>query len=564
MTQYGYGNVDEILKFLNAILTNETRQINAKQIKYKGPLNNSNIIWPLNNKQQEVINAAKTKIVSFAVPEIYELLSKSEFFNKIWLPEISKMKIYQADNKPHPEFAREQIEKKTGQYYTNEQQIAMKKETFYDKSHAELWAWWEHKNKKLTSILSEDDGPNKKKSIFNFPLNYKDTANPNDMSILDIIKTAFINILSKIINSYIKYGKKMPETTYIYENKVLTFFVNALDSLFITNKETVTYDDLYRLISYYHSWDKCRLDFKDCKPDDDYMRSYYFAKNDFPKNILILPMSGGLNYYKTVKFFNIPVIILSIVGAMGHFGHFSAQDNMIHDYTHMIYYTMFSGFNIESFYKEKNFFEEYEKLQETIADNKLKTVLNYLVFGLIHEASGSLYYNTCNLNTLIDENYTISSNTSNVSIYFRYVVSMTYLIAKNIDNISDLFESIKKIKIKPSNYTEEINVFKEYDGKLYILGNDQHIEYVDVELFKKSFIILDNLMDTTNIYKLIDINKQDEKKTKRTPIKNTQSLRNMMDDLMNEMESMEAETNDYIDKVTLSANTITKIKFINY
>jgi hypothetical protein len=480
------------------------------------------------------------------------MINESQFYNNIYLPEINKMAKPTTDNKVHREFASNQI-KKLGQYYTEEKQISMKLEAFYDKPVEELWAWWEDKNKQLLEFkdnLSDDDKIKDKDYLNDYSFDCKKITTDNAMmkfpidtitsgeSILDVIKITFINGLSRLINSYIKYGKKTkivgidnkPEDyqkSYEYELNYLAYLLVSLDDLFFDSLKTGrTYGKMYQSIIDYFEWFNIRNeDFEKegkGKPVptsiNDVCKKFNYMSN---ANFFIIPASMGLNYYKTIKLYSIPVVIPSIVNTIGHDAFMNPETNFNHDFTHMI---GLKYMKLDDFLPFKNFYIAYEQINNSkhtdinYTKDELK-YLNYILFSIMHESGSAVVYlkvfnelkNNVKYDIFIKHNNIFSSfSTPN---YIYQIIILTYMfmypdgklggnsyIDSNIftQKIYDYAEN-KKTLINPDNKENFEPVIK--DGDTYkIIGNPIHVDYVDVELFKKIFRDLYKLFTDLGYY----------------------------------------------------------------
>ena len=386
------------LDFIRAKLTNEEhREPISKTIKYKKLLAENYSEFPATNEEKtKVSESLKANKRTLTVTKIFEILQASSFFKTEYLPVLDTMSkvdketgaripTFKAENKAHPEFVEYQI-KKPDQYFTQDEQIAMKKETFYEYSVDELWAWWDDKFKHFMELKTSG------KTMLDFPLNYSGYG----PSILEIIKITFGNALSKIINSYIKYGTTT-QTKFVEPQK-LDKFLKLLDALFDpTMNNMQTYRDLILVLEEYIKFWQIRLNTyrKNTKfTDENLLNAVHRLFNDFmTNNYFIIPFSNPLAYYKTIKAYTIPVVYFSITNTLGHYSFLRPDDNIIHDlYAHGGWprkNNLLENDNTTKFKKSKIFFEEYEKLQIKL-DKQLLEYLNYFVFSKLHE--GDIYF----------------------------------------------------------------------------------------------------------------------------------------------------------------------------
>lgn len=585
-----HGGANPILDVLEKLLTIDDRKLTPKQITYKNPLINKEVTWPeTNNALKKIKNTyIQSYITSFNVSEVYTLLTdeKQYFFNTIYLPELSKMKskqtgnpTYFTSNQPHREFGKNQTNK-PGQYFTEDKQISMKAETFHDRNVEELWAWYVNKSEKLNELTS--NGTPMLDAMNSFPLKYKDDLNARDIAIIDIVKPTFINCISRIINSYIKYGKKTfkggnsTDLNYNDELKLLDTFLNNLNKLYMADEPK--YAMLFNVVYSYFRWYSQR--------HIDHEKKYLMERFTIEDNesmvnralangIFVLPASLGTNFYKTIKSYCIPVITTSMVNAMGHYMFLTPHTNFIHDILHLI--TISKRKALLPLYETiKPFFLGYEKMHKELGDTDFRNIFDYILFGILHEDAGIMYYEDAEFNTVFDiqkcnifgkplsmylkQKDPKPINELSIFTYLQLLAITIKIMCCCIDNdvfdshITKLYDNNKRIPYKLANLNREINTthvvdFVKKDGDTYkILGNQSHVNYIKMEDFKASIKQIDELLTTTGVYGIYfhsikqknnDINHTVNKSKQNNRLDQImtllKSVEKMEDSMMNEM-----------------------------
>lgn len=578
---YGGDEITKILGRLRELLTSSDRKVKAKKITYKNPLLGMDVNWPeTNNNLNKIKTTHIPKYIStFNVNEIFTLLTADDqyFFKSIYLPEISKMKskssgnpTYFTSNQVHREFGKNQVNK-PGQYFTEDVQISMKAEVFHDRTVEELWAWYINKNNKLTELM--ESGKSMIDAMKEFPLNYKDTGNDRDIAIIDIVKPIFINCISRIINSYIKYGKKAftpekMETNYSAERELLSIFLNKLNKLY--NDENPIYNDLFEVIYSYFRWYSQR--------HIDHVKKYLMERftiedsmsmvnRALSNGIFILPASVGTNFYKTIKSYCIPVINASIVNAMGHYMFLNPHTNFIHDILHLITISKRNAL-IPLYESIKPFFLGYEKLYPELKDDAFRNIFDYVMFGILHEDAGIMYYEDAEFNKVFDiqkcnifgkplgQHLKIKDpepiKELSIFTYLQLLVITVKIMCCCIDtgefdkHIEFLYTTGKKIPYKLANLNREINEsysidFVKKSGDTFeIIGNQAHVMYVKVADFKKAIKAIDKLLTETGMYTIYFDSIEHKNKIKNNRMANiTRNVNSTNDPIMRILKSVE-------------------------
>ncbi len=518
------------LEYITEQLTTD-RSHRIKTVKYKKILATEDSQFPANNNEsRNVESRVKDYISTFAVPEILAILESSNFFKTYYLSVIGKMNkmnketgelipTFKTDNKIHQEFGEYQLMKK-GQYYTEEPQIAMKKETFYDKPVDKLWNWWDDKYKHLRSLNEEG------KTIIEFPLKYSGY----DESILDIIKITFVNVLSKIINSYIKYGKKK-ENNYEKEQEKLGAFMTSLDNLF--DGPSPTYNTLIDCLTYYFEYS-----FERSIDMDNFFNNKIKRRltSYFNYPFFILPLSIPISYYKSCKSYVIPVAGCVITPSTGHYVNFGAIGNFMHDMGHLSWMTNTFINNIYKISDELSFPQKLDKMIEIIytkykifyvkleqlqlqLDKKLLQYMNYFVFCIMHE---NISYYILLYDFLVQKNVYRKSDENIVAIEqekkieshpINVIMAITFMMKQfdTIEKLKDLTEDydIHLKSLKSSNITQPVALIEQPGIPFIInssspdpsiLGTSAHPMYIPFSVYIEIIKILDSIFTANNLY----------------------------------------------------------------
>lgn len=575
-----HGGDNPILDVLKKLLTSDDRKLTAKKITYKNPLINKEVTWPeTNNALKKIKNTyIQSYITSFNVLEVYTLLTdeKQYFFNNIYLPELLKMKSKQTENptyftsnQPHREFGKNQTTK-PGQYFTEDKQISMKAEPFHDRTVEELWAWYVNKSEKLNELIANDmpmlDAMN------SFPLEYKDDSIARDIAIIDIVKPTFINCISRIINSYIKYGKKTfkggtsIDSNYKKELTLLTTFLTNLNELYMTDNPK--YSMLFEVVYSYFRWYSQRH----IDHEKKYLMERFTIEDSksmvnraLSNGIFVLPASLGTNFYKTIKSYCIPVITTSMVNAMGHYMFLRPHTNFIHDILHLI--TISKRKALLLFYETiKPFFLGYEKMHKELGETEFRNIFDYILFGILHEDAGIMYYEDAEFNTVFDiQKCNIFGKPLSMYLkqkdpepidelpiftYLQLLAITIKIMCCCIDNnvfdshIKTLYDNNKTIPYKLANLNREINTihvvdFVKQDGDTYkILGNQSHVNYIKLDTFKAAIKKIDELLTSTGVY-AIYFHSIKQKNNTISHIVNKSKQNNRVDPIMTILKSVE-------------------------
>ena len=502
------------LEFIRAKLMNTDNRVPiSKTVKYKKLLATTNSEFPATNEEKSrVSESIKANKRTLTVPRIFEILDSSRFFKEEYLPVLDTMAkvdkktgaripTFKTENRAHPEFAEYQI-KKQDQYFTQDEQLAMKKETFYEYSVDELWAWWDDKFKHFMELRESG------KTMHDFPLNY--SGPEHGPSILKIMKITFVNALSKIINSYIKYGTTTQSK--FSELQKLQKFLKLLDALFDPKNNKQTYRDLLLVLEeYIKFWQLRLLAYKKNKKytDENLLNSVRKLFNDLiTNNYLIIPFSNPLAFYKTIKAYTIPVVFFNITNTLGHYSFLRPDDNIIHDlYAHNNWprrNNLLESDNIAKFEKSKIFFEEYEKLQTKSVDkDRLDYLdyLNYFVFSKIHE-DDIYFYEMCA--RLLSPEKCAEINDENIWNMFplyrlMFIVKMLSLNA-NTDGLKKIFVNKSSLPQDADEIHRLNYVLTDDDGTTKVLGTQEHPQYIPLDILSEIISMLDTLFIRLHLY----------------------------------------------------------------
>ena len=498
------------LDFIRSKLTNEEhREPRLKTVKYKKLLATEYSYFPANNEEMaRVSESIKANNRTLTVPKIFDKLIGSSFFNNHYLPVLETMAkvdketgarilTFKTENKAHPEFAEYQL-KKEDQFFTQDAQIAMKKETFYEYSVDELWAWWDDKFKYFMDMKKKD----KRTKMINFPLNYTGYG-PN---ILDIIRISFVNAISKIINSYIKYGQT--NQTVQSEITMLSGFFNLLDKLYDTKQPVKTYKDLIEILEIYlRFWQKRlkKIIISGGYSDESRMNAVRILINKIiNNNYFIIPFATSINYYKTIKAYCIPVVYFNITNATGHYKYLTPEANFVHDlHAHNqwpIKNNLLDG-HIIKFTQNKVFFDKYEKLQKEIDDKDLLEYLNYFVFSKTHE--DDIYFWEICTKFLSEEKCEKmkEDNLFNTFPLYKLVIFVKMLsLNANVDSLKQIFFEKSSLPLGANKIHIIDYVKTDSDGTTKIIGTQEHPEYIPLNIFADIIRILDSLFNQFELY----------------------------------------------------------------
>jgi hypothetical protein len=499
------------IEYIEHMLTTN-RAAKKKSVAYTNKITKEQATFPADNAIPETPQIMSAKIITFEVPEILYILKQSSFYDKIYLPAITEMhKLgksnkfkWHATNEVHREFGKKQTEK-IGQYYTEEIQIVMKKETFYDKTVEELWNWWAQNDEHLYNLLeSHKKTYTKPKKITDFPINYRGGGE----SILDICKTTFINTLSKIINSYIKYGKKeittnekgdvKAENKYNKEVVELKQYIELLDSLYAP-ASLPTYGDLLAVLLQYFKFFSIRLSEFESVYEDLQLPYHYdesiiksYINQCVTHEAFILPVTMSINYYKTVKAYVIPVVYANIAPSMGHNLFFMPNTNFNHDIIHFL--PALNGWQ-DKLSDNKPFFIGYEKLQDKLKDQpQLLDNLNYLLFSLLHELTYLKYNSEFELGLDDDDINDPMNFMDPLKIIINSLLDKVKTTAGGFNGLLKVVRSKKHVRSPLHDETMKIELITETtDGNLEILGTPEHIKYIPADDFIKAIELIAEL-----------------------------------------------------------------------
>jgi hypothetical protein len=497
----------------------------------------------------------------------------------------------------------------------------MKSETFYNQTVEELCTWYEAMDTELNRIMKEKEITRQESLYYEFPLNFK--PNGNGMSILEIIKPTFVNCLSHIINSYIKYGKKKYnihlftkkknkydkyiKEKYEKELELLDQFLENLNEIY--TKDTPVYQDLAVILAIYFKIIDNRM--YDSNVDDVFMLGDVESGSKIIEGVIsqgmfLIPTSLGINYFKVIKSYCIPVIFASVTNTMGHFTAFKPHMNFLHDIGHMS-----SQIKSLHYVDYKDFFIEYEKLHnDKSQDPAFITAMDYLLFGLLHEISGVIYYLIGGMQELYNSSYNkdnisgheylllnfpgnINSESFNylmIAIVITHVIKQliesnkfdTHIAQLEIDKTRDIAYfplSSDKIKLvikhptvckgllskcenskNNSNKANKANKASVNNSGTYmILGNTAHVDYVDIDTFKVVFEKLYDMFDKLGYDAKLFKKSQPETKGKNKG-KNKGNKSNISNSKTDPIEKMLVTIRDQDDAMVAKLMNLTKKK----
>lgn len=432
----------------------QNRKINKKKTKkQKGGYNNSNYDIQLDGH-------LKLKLVNELKP-VYDTLNSSSFYRDIYLPVYnekirSKKELFTSGTKKTPI-----ITNNTNKLNRNMERVKIIKsviDPFHKKTNKvdHYYIWWYSNLEKY--------GPETKK-----------------WKIMKDLKFCFINILTSIINSYLKYGFTDDEKLASGELKA---FLDVLNDIDYENSE---FRYFIKIFKTYTDWYNTRLE-----SDSDCVNNL----EDLIENsryIIALPMAVILAPERYIRLFSAPILpfITKHILTHGAFSH--PCTNFYHDMTHAklfkIKETLKEKSDIIAYYENVNKF--ITKFSEEIG--KLNTNKQRLFYGalfdLIHEHDGVMI--SSNYRMFIANNYnknkyehstpiTINKNLKSTKYQNKYDImynrgilrGLEYLV-KEYDKDSNRPESEKKMKYK-----------------MQLSHNQGILEGKDAEEFKEFILII--------------------------------------------------------------------------
>ena len=458
-----------------SIHTAQLKKANTKKkLTYKRKLKGGASQEEINNFIEETLTTERTvKDRSIKpVPWVWELLSKNDFFNNTYVPALASMKDYKKKNTIHREFS--ELQNTNPNFYlmddpndkTQKSLISTKKESFYDKTPAQLYEWWLTKQKYMDEKNFENIG--------NYPLNDTESATE---TIISVITPCIINCITHILNSYIKYGEK-EHSDIADEHKHIENILSCIEAVYAEN---ATYETLSLFILWFAAWYYIRVPEVAIENNEAAITNRIIDSLNQSK-LFYLPMSTGLTINKAVNMYAIPVLYFSMVNEIGHGTLFQPYANIAHDMIH--YKTLINIFikkpvtvgltsdNLKLVYTlAKDFYmlvDEFYKTEIASGDNERKefvTDLCYILFSYLHEFA------------IIDK-YDINKEP------VFYLPNEFHV--KIIENITALVNDTDLEKLKEQyDFMYIYYKIKTVDGQQLITGNRAHEHYMSVDKFNK-------------------------------------------------------------------------------